>query len=293
MRVRFPSKAVEMDFPVPAYSIQEPHSTVKPVLFTSPHSGSVYPERLLQQISVPVINMRRTEDAFVDELFASVPNRGGTLLQANYGRCFIDVNRDARELDKSMFKDGVPRTSGMPTSRVKAGLGCLPRIGAHGRELYTRKLARADGAARLDRIHDTYHMEIREILSQFRSEWSDCVLIDCHSMPSAQHGRRQLPDIVLGDRFGSSCDGRLTSAVERACRSQGLSVARNAPYAGGYTTRYYGRPRSGVHVLQIEINRSLYMNELTVEKDQGFVSTRSKIEHLCEAIFEFCDCENG
>lgn len=264
-----------------------------PVLFASPHSGSTYPSAMQRRLQVPQIDLRRTEDAFVDQLFSSAPQQGATLVAANYARSYVDLNRDARELDASMFSDGLPRTSGAPSARVRAGLGCLPRIGASGREIYAAQLSRAEGAHRLDHVYDGYHGTLTAELEHLQRDWADIVLVDCHSMPSVQPGRSGLPDIVLGDRFGSSCTGRLTGIAERIFRRLGLSVTRNAPYAGGYTTRRYGRPRRGVHVLQIEINRSLYMDERQVEKTSRFEPLQVILTDVISEIIAFSLRENG
>lgn len=290
----------EFDLPAPS-SVREDNAFVlkrsatlrAPVIFASPHSGKIYPETLLTQLTVPVEDLQRTEDAFVDELYASADRLGGILLTANYARTFVDLNRDARELDADMFENGLPRTAGLPSPRVKAGLGCLPRVGASGREIYAGRISREDGRYRLEEIHDRYHHALQSEIDRLKTDWSDIFLIDCHSMPSRQPGRSSMPDIVLGDRFGSSCSARLTSLVERHFRREGLSVTRNAPYAGGYTTRRYGRPRRGVHVLQIELNRALYMNEMAVEKSSGFAATEMQVKGLVETILDFAHQENG
>jgi len=247
---------------------------------------------MLDLLCVPLMDLQRIEDAFVDELYAHAVSQGTHLLCANYARSFVDLNRDARELDASMFHNGLPRTAGMPSARVKAGLGCFPRVGASGHDIYEAPMSKQDGAFRLDEVYDRYHGALKDQIDRFKQDWSDVVIIDCHSMPSRQPGRQKMPDVVLGDRFGSSCSARLTSKVERRCRREGLSVARNAPYAGGYTTRRYGRPRRGVHVLQIEINRGLYMNEDNVEKSAGFHRTRDQVSRMIEDIIDFALTEN-
>ena len=252
------------------FRLEPPEKLRAPVIFASPHSGSLYPEDMQSALCVPLALVRRTEDAFVDQLFSTVPDQGGLLIAAKYARTVADLNRDPRELDPSMFSDGVPRACGLPTARVDAGLGCLPRVAARGEAIYARPLTRAEGEARLAGIHDVYHQCLATELASLQERHGRAFLIDCHSMPSKQPGRRNLADIVLGDRFGSSCDPRLTSRIERAFRAQGLSVARNAPYAGGYTTRRYGRPKRDFHALQIEINRGLYMDEHTVIQNAGF-----------------------
>ena len=258
-----------------------------PLLFASPHSGSLYPETMLETIRVPLIDLRRTEDAFVDDLFADAPKSGGQLICANYARGYVDLNRDARELDPAMFRDGPPRKVAVASPRVEAGLGCLPRVSARGEPIYREQISRAEGEYRLAHVHDAYHGYMRRQLDRFKEDYGLAVLIDCHSMPSRQTGRRELADIVLGDRYGSSCDNRLTSVAERTFRELGYSVSRNAPYAGGYTTRCYGRPKRGVHALQVEINRSLYMDERKVVRHENFAAVKRDIMAVSEALSDF------
>ena len=258
-----------------------------PIVFASPHSGAGYPEKMLADLQVPLIDLRRTEDAFVEQLFASVPEQGGLLVHANYARAYVDLNRDARELDPAMFLDGAPRTVAIPTPRVEAGLGCLPKVALGGNLIYASPMSRAEGEYRLARVHDAYHGFLRSKLDQLKATSGLAVLIDCHSMPSSQHGRRKLPDIVLGDRFGSSCTNKLTGLAERTFRKLGYRVGRNAPYAGGFTTRCYGRPRQGVHALQIEINRGLYMDEEKVMASEGFKTVQNDLKTVIEVICSF------
>lgn len=258
-----------------------------PIIFASPHSGRLYPQTMQETLQVPLMDLRRTEDAFIEDLFANAPKAGGQLIFANYARGYVDLNRDARELDPDMFRDGPPRKVALASPRVEAGLGCLPRVAARGEPIYASPLTRAEGEYRLAQVHDAYHGYIRQTLDGFRETAGVGVLIDCHSMPSRQPGRRKLADIVLGDRFGSSCDNRLTSVAERTFRDLGYSVSRNAPYAGGYTTRCYGRPKRGIHVLQIEINRALYMDERAVEQNQNFETIKQDMSVISRVLTDF------
>lgn len=273
--------------PVAAFALHRPASDAVPVIFASPHSGRHYPADFLDSLRVPPIDLRQTEDAFVDELFAPAPQSGACLLSANYARSFVDLNRDARELDPSMFADEPPGPVATPSVRVEAGLGCLPRIGARGEGIYAKKISTADGLFRLEQVHAPYHRALSAEIAALHQQFGSVILIDCHSMPSSQPGRPALPDFVLGDRFGSSCTGQLTGVAERCLRALGYSTARNAPYAGGYTTRRYGRPKRDIHVLQIEINRALYLDELAVEPSENFTRLAENLKGLISEIVRF------
>ena len=269
------------------FAIQRPQAGQLPLILASPHSGTIYPDRMRADIGVPMIELRRTEDAYVDALFAGAPGHGATLITANYARGFVDLNRDPLELDPEMFIDGPPRKCGRPGPRVRAGLGCLPRVAARGQPIYRRRMRRAEGERRLADVHDTYHAALSQEIAAGVARFGTAFLIDCHSMPSSQPARRPLADIVLGDRYGGSCSHRLTSLVERAFRRLGYSVARNAPYAGGYTTLRYGRPAMDVHALQIEIRRDLYMDERRVVRTDGFSSLEADLASVLSELAVF------
>ncbi len=277
----------------PAFRLFRPGRVRAPLILASPHSGAYYPEAFQALLQVPLADVRRTEDAFVDELFAAAQLCGAVQLNAVFGRCYVDLNRDAGELDPDMFVPGGSLAVGVPSARVRAGLGCLPRIAASGRPLYRQKLSWEEAEHRLTDVYAGYHGQLQAEMATLFEDWAEVFLIDCHSMPSTQPGRPALPDIVLGDRFGSSCDGQLTSLVERTLRRLGYSVVRNSPYAGGYTTRRYGRPRRGAHVLQIEVNRSLYMHEADVTPSANFPRIQSDMTKLIEELIIFSERKNA
>ncbi len=269
-----------------AYTLTRGADQTAPILFASPHSGSVYPEILRQNLRVPLIDLQRTEDAFVDELIENVPDQGAALLTAHYARAYVDLNRDPGEIDTGMIEGRVKRPLMRHSARVEAGLGCLPKIGASGEVFYADRISAADAEHRLTHVHDSYHAALHCELIDLRQTWGQAFLIDCHSMPSCQPGRRELPDIILGDRFGKSCTAHLTRTAERAFKALGYTVARNAPYAGGYTTVRYGRPIAHIHALQIELNRNLYMDEGRVEKSDGFARLQSDMTCIGEELTE-------
>ena len=256
-----------------------------PVVFASPHSGQFYPDCLLSKSKLDLLHLRRTEDAFVDELFGAAPAHGAWLVSAVFARTFVDLNREADEIDPDMFVDGPRATGQVRGERVRAGLGCLPRVAAGGAEIYGSPLSWTEGRRRIEHVYHGYHDAVRRLVAGAAARGDGrAILVDCHSMPSMPGRVRRLPDFVLGDRFGASCSYRLMSVLERTLRRMGYSVGRNAPYAGGHTTRHYGRPSYGIHAVQIEINRRLYMDEHKVERSPGFASLQRDIGDLIGAI---------
>ena len=245
-----------------------------PLVFASPHSGRHYPLDMGASPRLGGAALRSSEDALVDLLLEAAPDHGCNVLLARYARAYVDVNREPYELDANMFEDDLPDFARARTARVAAGLGSIARLVAEGREIYDRKLTFAEAHRRIEAVHQPYHGALRMLVDEARASCGTAILIDWHSMPGAAaghsaHGRRQI-DMVLGDRFGSTCSGALTDLVERQLTGMGYTVARNAPYAGGYTTEAYGRPIDGVHALQIEINRSLYLDETLLAPKPGF-----------------------
>jgi N-formylglutamate amidohydrolase len=257
---------------------------VSPVVFASPHSGRFYPADMGAAAAVTWSAIRRSEDAHVDWLLARAPRHGFALICATYGRAYVDLNRAPDELDPAMFADPLPPGARPRTARVAAGLGAIARVAGEGLALYDRKLSWEEAQARLERVHRPYHAALQRLLARTLERFGRAILIDWHSMPSAavKIGGRPGPDFVLGDRFGAACDGELTTLVERQLKGLGFTVARNAPYAGGYTTETYGRPGQGVHALQIEVNRALYLDEATMAPNAG----ASLLEDALERLFQ-------
>ena len=254
--------------------IVRPEHQSAPLVFASPHSGRDYPKDFVAASALDPVALRRSEDSFVDELFAAAPEFGAPLLKALFPRAFIDPNREPFELDPAMFVDALPSYANSQSSRVAAGLGTIPKVVSNGREIYRAKLSFAEAARRINVYYRPYHKALAALVDETVERFGFCVLIDCHSMPSVggpldPDAGRGRADFVLGDGFGNACEDRITATVERALRAQGHSVIRNKPFAGGYTVRHYGKPSTGVHALQIEINRALYMDELSIERREG------------------------
>lgn len=270
-------------------ALPEPSPPPTALVFASPHSGDIYPDDMMAAARLGAEAIRGSEDAFVDRIVAGAPALGANVILGRLARAYIDLNRDPWELDPAMFEDDLPVFAQSRSPRVAAGLGAIARVAGEGRPIYARKLTFAEAEARIARAHRPYHDALDRLLAAARAAHGAAILVDWHSMPAAaalgQRARGGGPcDIVLGDRFGAACSPRLTGLVERELEAMGYRVARNAPYAGGYTTEHYGRPARRTHALQIEINRALYMNEVTREPHEGLARLTADAERLTQAL---------
>ncbi len=253
------------------YRLDLPECFQAPVVFSSPHSGRAYDETFLSQSRLDALSLRRSEDSFVEEIFAAVPAQGGALIAAEFPRAWCDVNRERWELDPAMFQDSLPAWVNTASPRVAAGLGTIARVVSTGAAIYRSRLRFADAEQRIAVCWEPYHAALQGLIENVRSAFGTCLLVDCHSMPGhACSDRRPVPDIVLGDGYGATCAPALMHHAEAFLKGCGYVVRRNDPYAGGYVTRHYGQPADGVHALQVEIARRLYMTESTLEKHAGF-----------------------
>ncbi|HJR56660.1 MAG TPA: N-formylglutamate amidohydrolase [Rhizomicrobium sp.] len=255
------------------FRLARPPVQTVPFIFASPHSGRRYPASLTSASRLDSLALRRSEDAFVDELFAEVCELGAPLLAAEFPRAFLDVNRAQGEIDASMFAAPVKVAVDLPSARVAAGLGVIPRIVRDGAEIYRGKLAPGEAQQRLDMLYRPYHQALEMLVAQTLERFGVAVVVDCHSMPSGLSA----PDIVLGDRYGASAAPALSRLAEDSFAREGLSVARNVPYAGGHTTMLYGRVAEGCHALQIEISRGLYLDEDRIQKKPSFEKLRLRL----------------
>ncbi|MFT6773160.1 MAG: N-formylglutamate amidohydrolase [Paracoccaceae bacterium] len=266
--------------------IHRPTGATGAAVFSSPHSGRLYPAAFVARSRLTPMALRRSEDAFVDDLFAAAPGFGAPLLRADAPRAYVDLNRGAEELDPALI-EGV-RAAGL-NPRLAAGLGVIPRVVAEGVAIYSGKLTLAEAQGRLDRHWRPYHHALGALLAEARSRLGIAVLIDCHSMPSdaARHApsvRGGRPEIVLGDRYGVSCAPWLTRLAEQSFVDAGFRVIRNAPFAGGYITQRYGRPAIGIHALQIEIDRGLYLDEARLERSARFSQVQTALRPVIAAL---------
>lgn len=256
-----------------------------PVILASPHSGRDYPPAFLAQTRLTIAQLRRVEDAYVDELLADAVSAGAQLAAARYGRSFLDLNRAADELDRTMFTDSPIPSRSQPNERVAAGLGILPRLAAHGLEIYGGRLQIAEAEARIAAVHQPWHALLDRLTTEAVLRHGHVVLLDCHSMPTlgAPHGTTA-PEFVLGDLHGRSAAPVLVAAIERSLTLDGWRVARNEPYAGGYTTARHGRPAVGIHTVQIEIDRALYMDPARLAPHAGFNRIAATLRRIVEML---------
>ena len=270
------------------FEILRPAGPASPLVFASPHSGRVYPPGMMARSRLGAEAIRRSEDLFVDQLIAGAPAFGAAVILARLARVFIDVNREPWELDPAMFSDELPAYARAGSARVAAGLGAIARIVAEGEEVYAGKLTFAEARERVEAAHQPYHAALTELLAESRAAHGLAILIDWHSMPSAAATRATggACDMVLGDRFGGACAPLVSRTVERALTGLGYAVTRNAPYAGGYTTEHYGSPARGVHALQIEVNRALYVDEASLAPTSGLPRLKADLERLFKVLAE-------
>lgn len=265
--------------PKTSYDVVHPADYRSCVVFASPHSGRDYPRSFLRTSVLNAHSIRSSEDAFVDQLFECAPSHGAAFIKAGAPRAFVDLNRAPDELDPALI-EGVRRQGHNP--RIASGLGVIPRVVAGGRAIYRGKMTMDEAQRRLTRYWQPYHNTLQRLLDDAHRRHGQAVLIDCHSMPheamdGVARGGMQRPQIVLGDRFGAAASGDVVDRVEEAFRDAGFVVTRNTPFAGAYITQAYGRPAKGQHAVQVEIDRSLYMDEGLIRPNGEFEAVRTAL----------------
>ena len=270
----------------PPFEIIEPSEWRGPVVFNSPHSGSVYPRAFLTTSRLDVATLRRSEDSFVDELLLGVVSRGHPLMRAHFPRCYVDVNREPYELDPRMFDGRLPSFANTRSMRVAGGLGTVARVVGDAQEIYGQRIPVDDAIRRIEALYKPYHRALRRLFTRVHRNFGAAVLVDCHSMPSTAGAKDERPraDIVLGDRYGTSCAAVMAETIEATLRDQGYAVCRNKPYAGGFITEHYGNPAVGLHAIQLEINRALYMDERRFERSASLVRLAADLELVADRL---------
>lgn len=278
----------------PPFEIVEPVEPLAAVVFSSPHSGNHYPERFLRASRLDALTLRRSEDAFVDDLFLGVVEAGCPLVRALFPRAWLDVNREPYELDPRMFDGRLPAFANTRSIRVAGGLGTIARVVGEAQEIYASRLSVADAMDRIETLYKPYHASLAGLMRRAAALHGAALLVDCHSMPSSAAkgaGRGDETariDIVLGDRYGASCDSFFTDTAESELLRMGYIVRRNKPYAGGFITETYGAPANGWHALQIEINRALYMDEKAMLPGHGYDSLKRDLASLGRVLADVC-----
>ena len=272
----------------PPFEVLEPARYRGPLLFNSPHSGRIYPPDFLQASRLDLATLRRSEDSFVDELILGLIGRGHPVVRAHFPRCFVDVNREPYELDPRMFDGRLPSFANTRSMRVAGGLGTVARVVGDAQEIYDQRISVAEALRRIDELYKPYHRSLRRVFLRLHREFGAAVLVDCHSMPSATGAKDERPraDLVLGDRYGTSCVPVIAETIEATMREFGYVVSRNKPYAGGFITEHYGNPTAGLHAVQLEINRSLYMDERRYQRAASFARLASEFEILADRLAE-------
>ena len=270
----------------PPFEILEPPELRGPVAFNSPHSGNVYPRAFLAAARLDLATLRRSEDCFVDELLLGVVSRGHPLMRAHFPRCFVDVNREPYELDPRMFDGRLPSFANTRSMRVAGGLGTVARVVGDAQEIYDQRIPVDDAMRRIEGLYKPYHRALRRLMTRIHRDFGTAVLVDCHSMPSAPGPKDERPraDIVIGDRYGTSCVSLVTDVIEAILRERGYVVSRNKPYAGGFITEHYGNPAAGLHSIQLELNRALYMDERRYQPSANFAQVAADMVVLADRL---------
>ena len=238
----------------------------------------------MERANVSSYQLRRNEDIFIDHLFHSAIDAGAPFIRALFPRVFVDVNRAASELPPhwvSLIDESNAQNS---TPRAAAGLGVVPTYLSENLAIYNRLPSPADVKQRLTKLYYPYHAALNDLLNMSMKRFGRALLVDCHSMPGfAPMGSRR-PDIILGDRFGTSCHPDTLALFQRLFTQTGYSVGINYPYAGGYTTSHYGKPENGIETIQVEVNRDLYVNPVTLSPKSGYVKLTEDLRNITQDI---------
>src|SRR6267378_678177 len=270
----------------PPFEIVEPAAWRAPIIFNSPHSGSAYPDQFLNASRIDLPTLRRSEDSFMDELIADLSGRVFAVARVHFPRSYVDVNREPYELDPRMFNGRLPSFANTRSMRVAGGLGTIPRVVGDGQEIYRERINVDEALGRIEALYKPYHRALRRLINKAHQAFGTVILVDCHSMPSVGVSRDEprRPDIVIGDRYGTSCASLLPDVVEQIMSKLGYSIGRNKPYAGGFITEHYGNPASGLHTVQLQLNRAVYMDERRRERSPRFAQVAADFAKLADVL---------
>mgnify|MGYP005831904973 CR=1 FL=1 len=256
-------------------------------IFNSPHSGCIYPKEFLDSTNLDIYDLRTSEDAFVGDLFFPTKLFNCLLMEAKFPRTFVDLNRSHLELDPNLISGDFRFDK---TARNIAGMGVIPRISGNGKEIYSKTILVQDAKKRLENFYFPYHVFLNGLLMESKKRLGYAVLFDCHSMPSklnlelSKSQNNCNPDIILGDLNGNSCSSFITNKVKSIFEKYNFLVTKNHPFSGGYITKKYGDPSNNIHVIQIEINKKLYMDENTIERSNNYENLSIKLTSVIEEL---------
>jgi N-formylglutamate amidohydrolase len=256
-----------------------------PLVIAVPHAGRLYPAEMLAATRLPREALETIEDRYADLMIAEAVQGGAVAIVARMARAYVDLNRDEREIDPAILQKRPAAGAVLATSKVTGGLGVIPSRIAAGGAVWRHPLPPQDVTARIEEVHRPYHAAIADALAEAQARHGVAILLDCHSMPPLE-GTLTPAQIVIGDRYGRSAAPAYVEAAAAAARSAGLSIARNHPYAGGHTLDRHGRPRQGRHALQIEIDRSLYLDKDRRDATAGLAHIRAAVASIAAALID-------
>tara|TARA_B000000609_G_scaffold32864_1_gene22775 strand:- start:1016 stop:1888 length:873 start_codon:yes stop_codon:yes gene_type:complete len=273
------------------YRLIEPEALLSGIVIASPHSGRNYLSSVKEQSILDPITLRSSEDAFVDELMDFAPALGIPLICSEIPRAFVDLNRARDELDPAIIEGIKPNRQ---NPRVISGLGVIPRVVANGKEIYSGKLSKEAAIERLENFWDPYHSKLAELLDRARQQFGYSILIDTHSMPheailNASSSFRT-SQIVLGDRYGATCAPEIINDLIKLISKNGLRASRNIPFSGAYIVQKYGSPGLNRHAIQLEIDRSIYMDERKIQKLEKFHKLKNKLQNIMRDFSQIHTC---
>ncbi|SMO98655.1 N-formylglutamate amidohydrolase [Paracoccus laeviglucosivorans] len=265
------------------FDLKRPQNWLGGVIIASPHSGRCYPDWFLAESRLDTQNLRSSEDAFVDRLIQPALDFGAVVLTSRVPRSMVDLNRSPDEMDPLVVSGAIPR---MMNPRIMAGLGVIPRVVSQGRAIHDRPIPREKADLRIMQLWHPYHQALSALLDESVARFGGAVLIDMHSMPrdALAHLPRPRPDFVLGDRNGVSASPRISAGVAEAVTAEGFRLRRNSPFAGAYIAATYGKPRNNIHVIQLEMDRSLYMDERQIEPRADFDLFSARFTNIIERL---------